>query len=336
MKYNKIYVVAPERTVTGGVELSHQLVDYLRRCGQEAYIVYSKWNGISDSQEITDAYKCYNIVSTAIVDDNPNNMLVLPEIYFDYILQYTKIQIGCWWMSVDNRYYRIKWYEKIYRLKGNREKVKYIRDFLLGNVLFYNNTTKLLKKDSSRITHFYQSRYAQNHLYNLGFYKVLPLTDYINISYFDEISKNKDNIVLYNPAKGFRFTKKIISQMPDVKFVPLKGLNRTEMKALLGRAKLYIDFGGFPGKDRIPREAAVCGCCLITGTLGAAGFYEDLPIKESYKFDVKNKNIQGIIKKIRYVLDDYDNCIVDFEDYRHVIRREQDDFYEEIRRAFLI
>ena len=160
MKYNKVYVIAPERTVTGGVELAHQLVDYLRTSGQEAYIVYSKWNSISDSQEITDAYKCYNIVSTAIVDDNPNNMLVLPEIYFDYILQYTKIQIGCWWMSVDNRYYRIKWYEKIYRLKGNREKVKYIRDFLLGNVLFYNNTTKLLKKDSSRITHFYQSRYC--------------------------------------------------------------------------------------------------------------------------------------------------------------------------------
>lgn len=27
------------------------------------------------------------------------------------------------------------------------------------------------------------------------------------------------------------------------------------------KAKVYIDFGFHPGKDRIPREAVMCGAC---------------------------------------------------------------------------
>lgn len=39
-KYKKIYVLAPFGHSTGGVELAHQLVDYLRNKNLEAYIVY--------------------------------------------------------------------------------------------------------------------------------------------------------------------------------------------------------------------------------------------------------------------------------------------------------
>jgi len=42
--------------------------------------------------------------------------------------------------------------------------------------------------------------------------------------------------------------------------------------------KLYVDFGKHPGKDRMPREAAVHGCCIITGRRGAAGNPFDIPI----------------------------------------------------------
>lgn len=34
-KYNKIYMLAPFGVATGGVELAHQLVDYLRNRNQE-------------------------------------------------------------------------------------------------------------------------------------------------------------------------------------------------------------------------------------------------------------------------------------------------------------
>ena len=335
MKYNKIYVCTPVGAATGGVELSHQLVDYLRNKGQEAYTVYCEWNKISDCQTVTETYSQYNIATTNVIEDDSRNILILPEIYFDFILEFKSIQIGCWWMSVDNRYYRIKTLEKIYRLKGLKEKIIFCYELLFGNPHKYKNSTALLKKESKRIIHFYQSKYAQHHLYDLGFYRVLPLTDYINVNFLSNSSGEKKDIVLYNPAKGWSFTRRIIKALPNVKFVALKGLSRNEMKQLLGEAKLYIDFGTFPGKDRIPREAVISGCCVITGNLGASRFYEDVPIEEQYKFNVNKSNISSICDSIMNILKNYELCNSHFDNYRRIIKLEQKDFYEEITRAFL-
>ena len=41
LQYDKVYVFAPYKFATGGIELAHQLVDYLRNKNREAYIVYA-------------------------------------------------------------------------------------------------------------------------------------------------------------------------------------------------------------------------------------------------------------------------------------------------------
>ena len=46
----------------------------------------------------------------------------------------------------------------------------------------------------------------------------------------------------------------------------------------------YIDFGPHPGMDRLPREAALAGCVVITNCEGAANFQEDLPLPSEFKF----------------------------------------------------
>ena len=67
-KYKKIYVLAPFGYATGGIELAHQLVDYLRNKGEEAYIVYAKGdNSISEDQTITSSYSKYNIKTTSVI-----------------------------------------------------------------------------------------------------------------------------------------------------------------------------------------------------------------------------------------------------------------------------
>ncbi len=38
------------------------------------------------------------------------------------------------------------------------------------------------------------------------------------------------------------------------------------------KAKLYIDFGYHPGKERMPREACLLDCCLIIGKDGSAKY----------------------------------------------------------------
>ena len=46
----------------------------------------------------------------------------------------------------------------------------------------------------------------------------------------------------------------------------------------------YIDFGPHPGMDRLPREAALAGCVVVTNREGAANFDEDTPLPSQFKF----------------------------------------------------
>ncbi len=106
------------------------------------------------------------------------------------------------------------------------------------------------------------------------------------------------------------------------------------MIALLKRAKVYIDFGNHPGKDRIPREAAICGCCVITGKRGSAYYHNDVPIPDKYKFNDEDSSIPLVVNKIQDVLSDYDNVINDFKEYREFIKSEEDKFIQDAVNIF--
>lgn len=338
MKYKNIYVLTPFNYCTGGVELAHQLVSRLRDFGENAYIVYANPpKGISVNQEITPNYAKYNIKTTNIIEDDRCNFLVIPEIYFEYAGIYKKIIIGCWWMSVDNRYKRACFKDKFLFLNSFYARFKFVCSYLkrkLKGDYVYTNSNWILFSEDDRIIHLYQSHYAQYHLYSKGVCRLAPLSDYINTELLGDSLRERENIVLYNPAKGKAFTEKIIRSLPDIRFIPLKGLSRKELQELLGKSKLYIDFGHFPGKDRLPREAVVNGCCIITGKNGASYFYEDVPIGSRYKFDTKNSNIPQIAECIEYVLNNYDKCKVDFDDYRKIVLAEEETFYKEIDELF--
>ena len=95
-------------------------------------------------------------------------------------------------------------------------------------------------------------------------------------------------------------------------------------------SKVYIDFGNHPGKDRIPREAATCGCLIVTGTKGAAANDYDVCIPRKYKFDDKDENISKIVAQIQDLLENYSNYRKDYDLYRKSILSEEDTFEKEI------
>ena len=72
---------------------------------------------------------------------------------------------------------------------------------------------------------------------------------------------------------------------PDFHFFPLAGFNREQLATKFLESKLYIDFGHHPGKDRLPREAGIHGCCVITGLYGSASNAFDVNIPPAYKID---------------------------------------------------
>lgn len=174
-KFKNIYVIAPFNYSTGGVELCHQLVDYLRNKGQNAYIVYEHKGVISEDQTITKTYEKYNIKATNIVEDSPESILVLPEISCDFIFKFQHIQMACWWMSVNNHYFCSDLWECLKFQNNWITRARMIKQFLFDGEYRYKNKISDLKAMGSKLIHLYQSHYAQYHLYKLGMHKVLPL-----------------------------------------------------------------------------------------------------------------------------------------------------------------
>ena len=231
----------------------------------------------------------------------------------------------------------------LYKITNKISKILIKKPLLDFDITSQEFLDKLLRKYDYRKDHLlklanfyiFQSRYAFEHFKALN--PKYYLSDYLNQSFLKiqtDLSQKK-NIVAYNPKKGFSFTKKIISSAKDIKFIPLINMTREEVIKTLQRAKVYIDFGNHPGKDRIPREAAILGCCVITGKRGSAAFFEDVPIPDEYKFEDKEENIPKIIDKIKDCFKNFEERYKDFEYYREVIRNEPQKFIEDLKKIFV-
>jgi len=345
--HTKVYVVAPANTATGGPELLHQLVHCLRNnLGIKAYMYYVP---ASHPNPVHPEYKQYNNPYVRKIEDRKENLLIVPEVIgsIRVLFKYSEIRKVIWWLSVDNFYLSI--------ILGSKRNFFFLRIINKVSKLIFNKTifdmNELALKKMAQLNlsnfnqvkqadfHLVQSHYAMHHLESNGIpeNKIFYLSDYLNETFLriqTDLLK-KENIVVYNPKKGFSFTKRIIKNAPGIKFVSLINMNRQQVIETLQRAKAYIDFGNHPGKDRIPREAAILGCCVITGKRGSAKYFEDVPIPEEYKFEDKEKNIPKIIEKIRDCFENFEDKYKDFEYYRQKIQQEPQEFIEDLKKIFV-
>ena len=339
---SKVYIYAPSNFATGGAELLHQLVHVLRQKSVDAYIVYFDYltksldskNNISNTPK---EYLKYNISVSEYVEDEEDNVIVFYEGIFYKSLTIEKSQIVLWWLSVDHFFLNDYNFKNLsfsdYWSWNKKLAIKVlIKRF---SKLKYSKSTYSLKKLKSKSTiNCYQSIYAQNFLINNGFHEILPLSDYINKDFFDKdlTTAQRFNNILYNPKKGIKSTKKLISLRPDLNWIPLINMTRAELSKLMLKSKIYIDFGYHPGKDRFAREAASCGCCVITNKKGSANFYEDVSIHSEYKFDKNNP--KKILNCIDEIINKYESHIDNFSFYRERILREETLFNDEVEIVF--
>ena len=90
-----------------------------------------------------------------------------------------------------------------------------------------------------------------------------------------------------------------------------------EVTELLMKSKIYIDFGHHPGMDRLPREAALAGCIVVTNKEGAANFRSDVPIGEEWK--VRKFDVDAVHELLKKGLGEYEGKAAEFGAYREWI-----------------
>lgn len=294
----QVLIFSPASYATGGVELLHQLCSEIDKYdGIDAKMYY--YNGQGNRNPQPEEYKKYNCRWQTEIGPNYDGVVIFPEILANSVTdpRYSKCKKVIFWESVDN-------YFKFCRPK----------DYFL------------FTREQDTI-HLSQSYYASGFLLDIGI-DSLYVGDYINEDFLEPYDEQKrEPIVLYNPAKGMKFTQKIIEYVGNVvDFVPIRNMTRAEAIDLMRKSKAYIDFGDHPGKDRLPREAAMCGCCIITGRNGAAGNEFDIPIGDFNKFTRWEQSLPHIRNRIIDVVVNYDLNYTHYEEYRDTIRNERQRF----------
>jgi len=320
--YRTIYLLCPANTRTGGPEAMHQLGRALLDFGHDARMLYCPveyWqkplaltgqNGSFGFPEIDSPmppeYAHYKVPGTFRIDDDTNNALVFPEVWPDITRSFTRLTPYMWWLSIDNGLLPIKAF-------GGFDAIR-----------------------AMRCNHLCQSYYALEFLRQHDIYG-LPLFDYTSPEHAAAVGVAqfpRENRVLY-ARRGRWFAEWLKQLAPDLQWRELGGLTPAEVQTLFLTSKIYIDFGNHPGKDRMPREAAMLGCCIIVGKCGSAVNAFDVPIPDRYKFrDSRRLNGRRVVRAIRATLADFDNQTGDFALYRRTIETEREEFMAQVVRVF--
>lgn len=299
-----IYIFCPWCNATGGTELLHQLGYTLNLLGFDASMYYYE-AGPQNGPITHPHFEKYRVPVSKSVSDKEDSILVLPEPLASRI-GYIKNNLSLatkvlWWLSVDNA--------------GLSEE----------------DEAELSKHKD--VIHMVQSYYAKDYVnkkIGVREEKILYLSDYIN-SMFLNVKNDfpRENVVLFNPRKGYERTSRLIAQSnAGIAWRALNDIVPSDVPEVLSRAKVYIDFGNHPGKDRFPREAAACGCRIITGRRGSAAFREDVPIPEELKFNDEAPSKQ-ILEMINVLLKNYETSGELFADYIDFVKEEFHSFEED-------
>lgn len=315
-----VYVPCPATHATGGTEILHQFVYLLRKRNIDARLYY--YRAQKGIDPVHPRFTVYQPVYATTIENDKRHILVVPETRTEYLYRYPQVRKVIWWLSVDFFY----------------DTADVDRWSTLMKMTGITRRFNIRKPEKLPIDlHLVQSEYAALHLQKHGISNYTRLSDYLNASFFTNMSEPavRENRILYNPLKGWAFTKQLISQAPDLNWFPLKGMTPQQVAAACHTSKVYIDFGQHPGKDRFPREAAVSGCCVITGKRGAAGNDVDIPIPGKYKFNDTPGEIAAILQQIRYCFDEYETASRDFDRYRAIIQQQETEFNNDLEQIFV-
>jgi hypothetical protein len=333
-----IYVVIPRNIITGGTQSLHQIAYELSKLHPNVYIHYK------DSDELTQPKKFekYRVPVAREIIDNENNVLIFSETNTEYVSYYRSIRKCIWWLSLD--YYLRQFPQNAPRYFCERHNIPLFLEPLIAMLLKLSGrlANNIYRFSDPNVFHLYNCEYVREYLVKQGVQEdqMLYLCGPISDEYFDVKVENKENIIAYNPAKGLKYTLKLIEEVKkrkiDIEFVPIKNLDNRGVIDLLSRAKLYVDFGYFPGPERIPREAVMLKAIIITSLYGSARNDIDVPIPKEYKFDLDNfdHHVESILSLIQSIMNDYESHVPFFDKYREKVIEQKVIFSENIKKFY--
>lgn len=302
-----IQVVCPGGMVTGGTESLHMLAARMKQIGISASVVYYPF---SRNFDVPDSYRSYN-VEVSRYHDCEGQLTIFPEIMVMQALKVRRSVAAIWWLSVDN-FLRRK------NTSGFLNKLNYLY------CVAVRQRPLFIELSLRRLLHFSKSEYDRLFLRSMRIpcYNLTgPIhPDYLSLGCDYSGGRCRSNVILFYPRKGLPTVDRLRHRFPDLEFYPISGMRRSELIQLFSESKLFVDFGHHPGRERMVREAAICGCCVLTNLRGSAHNPVDVPIPSRFKLDESSEDFfSNFYARALEVLSGFERVTQEFAPYRKTI-----------------
>ena len=304
-----IYVASPLGDRTAGPEALTQLVDAVRRRGEEASLIPMRnFRGRRNDPE----YDIYDFAVAERIARPDEAILVLSEVSpiesHRELRQVPRHRTWMGWFSVNNspdpraRYYRPSertgsTYPPGFApptppvpadlglqvaargpFRDIREARARMRDRGLRATAVEAVSLQYARRlVDSEIGMFGQSFYAQGFCREVLQREVPVITDPIRVVQVPTVQRARD-VVLYNKAKSWSLIGEVATRVPEATFRAIDGMSYAQVVEALASATCYLELGHLPGRDRMPREAAHLGTPVVLLARGAGYVWADAPL----------------------------------------------------------
>jgi len=304
MSIKRVVILCPQNVRTGGPEACFQLSDTLINLGFECKLwllnqsdfqqlftiasskqsLCSLFISLPKRENSIEEYFCYNYEYFADWQDISNTVFVVPEAYAWSIPLFKGSNLIFWWLSFDNALHSLS------QINLNYLRQDYVR-------------------------HACQSYYSARVVSSITQRSVSMLTDYTIVP--TEVKERildlelRPKKILINGSHKIIFDlEKIVARLRDIssntiECVILKNLPREEVYNQMMTSRVFLDLASFPGKDRMPREAILCGSLTVLAAAGAASNsfgFDDFPLPDVFFWNMVD--INTLCEKLLWMIND--------------------------------
>jgi hypothetical protein len=282
--------------LTGGPKAMFQLAEAIENQGVDIRIIYDNHDSAHifhnwHNRHLSFAEACILAHEKTRLTHGPKEIIILTETSLSEIrLWKDSKRIWTYFLSVDNsdcaRIWPIAFEAIVRRIKNIICNYSRYRDSIWSNDLKF---IELALTQS-----FYSNEVLSNLKYLIPYYYVGDFVETaasaVPANHIQKERKSPSSRIKigYNPKKGkisFLIAKLL---NPTIDFYPVKGLAQEDLPGFFANIDAYLDFGGQPGKDRLPREAISYGCPVFVLKRGAAINGSDFPFTRLYKITYKD------------------------------------------------
>jgi hypothetical protein len=243
-----------------------------------------------------------------------NSVFVVPEAYAWSLPLFSGSKVVFWWLSFDNSLYSL-------------------------------SQINLNQLRRPHVFHVSQSKYAADVVYAITKKQVSSLSDYTSVPPIYQgvncdLSARQRKVVLNASHKIIFDLEAIVSKINmlsrgTIECQLLRDLSRRQVYESMTTARLFVDLASFPGKDRMPREAVLCGSLILLADAGAATSKlstRDFDLSKDFYWDMEE--IDELCEKILWMVNSPDYYFRLLEPYKRSLHYERQRFDAEVCSVF--